>query len=72
MRMTYFLTQSVQLTTSIFGMRWLTLKQNKKQNLLIIMNRSLTPIEFSSAYILTMNLDSFVSVSIASLLSRIN
>ncbi|XP_018317998.1 odorant receptor 46a-like [Mycetomoellerius zeteki] len=54
--------KSVQLTVSIFGMGWLTMKQNRKQSLLIIMNRSLIPIEFSSAYILTMNLNSFVSL----------
>jgi len=63
MRMLYSLIQSVQLTTNIFGTEWLTMMQGRKQNLLIIMNRSLTPIEFSSAYILTMNLDSFVNVS---------
>ncbi|XP_018403362.1 PREDICTED: uncharacterized protein LOC108780224 [Cyphomyrmex costatus] len=54
--------KSVQLTTNIFGMGWLTMRQSRKQNLLIIMNRSLIPIEFSSAYILTMNLNSFVSL----------
>ncbi|XP_012531586.1 odorant receptor 46a [Monomorium pharaonis] len=54
--------KSVQLTTNIFGMEWLMMKQSRKKNLLIIMNRSLTPIEFSSAYILTLNLDSFVSL----------
>ncbi|XP_025994617.2 odorant receptor 46a-like [Solenopsis invicta] len=52
--------KSVQLVTNIFGMEWLTMKENRKQTLLIIMNRALIPIEFSSAYILTMNLDSFV------------
>jgi len=32
------------------------------ENLIMIMNRSLIPIEFSIAYILTVNLDSFVKV----------
>ncbi|KAL0116268.1 hypothetical protein PUN28_011241 [Cardiocondyla obscurior] len=54
--------KSVELVTNIFEMGWLTMKESKRQNLLIIMNRSLIPIEFSSAYILTMNLDSFVSL----------
>lgn len=45
-------------------MNWLTLNKDVKESLLIIMKRSLIPIEFSSAYILTMNLESFVSVSI--------
>ncbi|XP_024872663.1 odorant receptor 94b-like [Temnothorax curvispinosus] len=58
--------KSVQLAANIFGMGWLKMKQSRKQNLLMIMNRSLTPIEFSSAYIITMNLDSFVGVSITS------
>lgn len=34
-----------------------------KGNLLIIMNRAAVPIEFTSAYVLSMNLDSFVGVS---------
>ncbi|XP_071631630.1 odorant receptor 10-like isoform X2 [Temnothorax longispinosus] len=54
--------KSVQLAANIFGMGWLKMKQSRKQNLLMIMNRSLTPIEFSCAYIITMNLDSFVGL----------
>ncbi|XP_072754237.1 uncharacterized protein [Anoplolepis gracilipes] len=54
--------KSIELITNIFKMEWFTLDQSGKTNLLIIMNRSLIPIEFSSAYILTMNLDSFVSL----------
>ncbi|XP_011705963.1 PREDICTED: odorant receptor 94a-like [Wasmannia auropunctata] len=54
--------KSVQLAPHIFEIGWLTMKPSRKQNLLIIMNRSLVPIEFSSAYILTMNLESFVSL----------
>ncbi|XP_067207943.1 odorant receptor 46a-like isoform X2 [Linepithema humile] len=52
--------KSVQLAANIFKMKWPTLNQSVKASLLIIMNRSLVPIEFSSAYILTMNLDSFL------------
>lgn len=57
--------QSIRLAANIFEMQWLALNRNVQKSLLIIMNRSLLPIEFSSAYILTMNLDSFVSVSIS-------
>jgi len=35
-----------------------------KKSLLIIMKRAMIPIEISTVYILTMNLDSFVVVSI--------
>jgi len=35
-----------------------------KKSLLIIMKRAMIPIEISTVYILTMNLDSFVAVSI--------
>ncbi|XP_011261393.3 odorant receptor 46a-like isoform X1 [Camponotus floridanus] len=54
--------KSSELSANIFKMEWLTLDQSGKGSLLIIMNRSLVPIEFSCAYILTMNLDSFVSL----------
>lgn len=60
-----FFIQSSELSANIFQMEWLTLDQSGKGSLLIIMNRSLVPIEFSCAYILTMNLGSFVSVSIS-------
>ncbi|XP_077264586.1 odorant receptor 46a-like isoform X2 [Temnothorax americanus] len=56
--------QSLQLTDSIFQMEWPKMNNNVKKSLLIIMKRAMTPIEISSLYILTMNLDSFVSVSI--------
>jgi len=42
-------------------MDWVTADQKVRENLIMIMNRSLIPIEFSSAHIL-MNLDSFVKV----------
>jgi len=44
------------------------LDQNVKKALLLIMRRSTVPIEFTSAYIISMNLDSFVGVSIKCLL----
>lgn len=39
------------------------MNKNLKESLLIIMNRAAVPIEFTSAYVLSMNLDSFVVVS---------
>ncbi|XP_071631658.1 odorant receptor 46a-like isoform X2 [Temnothorax longispinosus] len=54
--------KSLQLTDSIFQMEWPKMNNNVKKSLLIIMKRAMTPIEISSLYILTMNLDSFVSL----------
>jgi len=48
---------------NIFEMNWLTLDKNFKKCLLIVMNRALVPIEFTSVYVLSMNLDCFVGVS---------
>ncbi|XP_018403365.1 PREDICTED: odorant receptor 46a-like [Cyphomyrmex costatus] len=56
--------KSLQLTDSIFQMNWPILDNNVKKSLLLIMKRAMTPIEISTVYILTMNLDSFVMVGI--------
>jgi len=40
------------------------LNNNIKKNLLIIMKRATMPIEFTTAHIISLNLDSFVAVSI--------
>ncbi|EZA58609.1 ObirOr5-E15 [Ooceraea biroi] len=54
--------KSVQLAANIFEIEWLKLDKNSRKDLMIIMTRSLVPIEFSSAYVITMNVDSFVSL----------
>ncbi|XP_018337035.1 PREDICTED: odorant receptor 46a-like [Trachymyrmex septentrionalis] len=54
--------KSRQLVSNIFDMEWCILDQNKKKTLLLIMRRSTVPIEFTSAYIISMNLDSFVGL----------
>ncbi|XP_019700847.1 odorant receptor 4-like [Harpegnathos saltator] len=54
--------KSTQLLYSIFAMDWLALDRNFKKSLLIIMNRAMIPIEFTSAYVLSMNIDSFVGI----------
>ncbi|XP_071631676.1 odorant receptor 46a-like [Temnothorax longispinosus] len=53
--------KSIQFSDKIFGMDWVTADKKVKENLIIIMNRSLMPIEFSSAHI-SVNLDSFVKL----------
>lgn len=44
-------------------MEWIDLDEYTKKSLLMIMKRGATPIELTSAYVISMNLDSFVSVS---------
>ncbi|XP_024894160.1 odorant receptor 49b-like isoform X1 [Temnothorax curvispinosus] len=53
---------SLQLVDNIFEIEWIALDNKTKKSLLIIMNRAMRPIEFISAHILNMNLDSFVAV----------
>lgn len=60
----YFYFQSLQIADNIYKMEWMTLDNSIKKGLLIIMKRSVSSIEFTSAVIITMNLDSFISVSI--------
>ena len=45
-------------------MEWFELNKQTKQSLLMIMRRSSRPIELTSAYVISMNLDSFVGVGI--------
>lgn len=48
----------------MYNMEWPEFNNNNKKDFLMIMRRSMTPIEFTSGYIISMNLDSFISVSI--------
>lgn len=52
------------MINSIFEMEWFELNKQTKQSLLMIMRRSSRPIELTSAYVISMNLDSFVGVGI--------
>lgn len=45
-------------------MEWFELDSYTKKSLLMIMKRGAIPIELTSAYVISMNLDSFVNVSI--------
>ncbi|XP_026828388.1 odorant receptor 94a-like isoform X1 [Ooceraea biroi] len=64
--------KSVQLANEIFEMDWITVDKEVKEGLMMIMNRSLVPIEFSSAHIFTVNLDSFVKVGNKFTLTAVN
>lgn len=52
------------MVDDIFEMEWLELDENKKKSLMIIMRRAIVPIQITCAYIIPMNLNSFMSVSI--------
>ncbi|XP_029665578.1 odorant receptor Or2-like [Formica exsecta] len=54
--------KSLQLSDNIYNTEWTILNNNIKKGLLMIMNRATIPIEFTSANILSMNLESFVMV----------
>lgn len=60
----YFCLQSIQLMDKIFQIDWPIVNNNVKKGLLIMMKRSTIPIEISTVHIITLNLDSFVGVSI--------
>ncbi|XP_025163626.1 odorant receptor 46a-like [Harpegnathos saltator] len=54
--------KSLQLADSVFQLHWLPLNNSVKKSLLIIMKRATVPIEIVTAYILPLNLDSFVAI----------
>ncbi|EFN69805.1 Putative odorant receptor 94a, partial [Camponotus floridanus] len=54
--------KSMQLINNLFEIEWLALEKDVKKDLLIITRCGILPIEFTSAYIFPMNLDSFVGV----------
>ncbi|XP_019884055.1 odorant receptor Or2-like [Camponotus floridanus] len=54
--------KSLQLSDNIYNIEWTILNNNMRKGLLMIMNRATIPIEFSSANIMSMNLESFVMV----------
>ncbi|XP_011882845.1 PREDICTED: odorant receptor 46a, isoform A-like isoform X3 [Vollenhovia emeryi] len=53
---------SLQFANKIYNIKWPALSNSCKKGLIIIMKRATIPIEFSSAYIVTMNLESFVAL----------
>ncbi|XP_067207948.1 odorant receptor 94a-like [Linepithema humile] len=54
--------KSRQLVDDIFEMEWLSLDKSKKKSLMIIMKRAIVPIQITSAYIIPINLDSFMGL----------
>ncbi|XP_072753268.1 odorant receptor 46a-like isoform X2 [Anoplolepis gracilipes] len=54
--------KSLELSDNIYNIEWTTLNNNMKKGLLMIMNRTTIPIEFTSANFISMNLESFVMV----------
>lgn len=48
----------------IFEMDWPELNDSFKKAFLMVMNRATIPIEFTSAHLFSMNLESFVGVNI--------
>nr|XP_033199748.1 odorant receptor 13a-like [Bombus vancouverensis nearcticus] len=56
--------KSLDISNMLYHSDWPNLSNDARKMLLIIMARSLTPVEITSAYILPMNLESFKRVSI--------
>ncbi|XP_070518808.1 putative odorant receptor 71a [Cardiocondyla obscurior] len=54
--------QSAELINSIFNIDWPDLNNSNKKDLLLMMKRTMSPIEFTAAYIISMNLESFVAL----------
>lgn len=49
---------------NIFEMEWFKFNEDAQKTLLMIIRRAALPIEFTSASVISMNLDSFVGVSV--------
>ncbi|XP_043597826.1 uncharacterized protein LOC122574374 [Bombus pyrosoma] len=56
--------KSLDISNMVYNSDWPNLSNDARKMLVIIMARSLTPVEITSAYILPMNLESFKGVSI--------
>ncbi|CAL1676388.1 unnamed protein product [Lasius platythorax] len=54
--------KSRQFIDNIFEMEWLTLDNNLKKSVIIMMERTVMPIEITSAYTISVNLDSFMNI----------
>ncbi|XP_011705956.1 PREDICTED: odorant receptor Or1-like [Wasmannia auropunctata] len=54
--------RSRQLINNIFEMEWFKFDENSQKALLMIARRAAVPIEFTSAAVISMNLDSFVGL----------
>ncbi|XP_071572194.1 odorant receptor 67c-like [Temnothorax nylanderi] len=54
--------KSHQMIDNIFETEWLTLDENKKKSLMIMMRRTVTPIQITCARIVPVNLETFMGV----------
>ncbi|XP_018374284.1 PREDICTED: odorant receptor 4-like [Trachymyrmex cornetzi] len=54
--------KSHQMIDNIFEIEWLALDENRKKSLMIIMSRAIVPIQITCAYIVPMDLNSFMSI----------
>nr|XP_012143123.1 PREDICTED: uncharacterized protein LOC100881022 [Megachile rotundata] len=55
-------TKSIDFSDEIFGSDWPSWNDNSKKVLLMVIRRSKTPIEFTSMHVVSLNLESFMSV----------
>ncbi|XP_025074596.1 uncharacterized protein LOC112552783 [Pogonomyrmex barbatus] len=53
---------SIKVINDVFEIEWLQLEPDVRKDLLIITRCGTIPIEFTSAYVIPMNLDSFVDL----------
>ncbi|XP_031370969.1 odorant receptor Or1-like [Apis dorsata] len=54
--------KSLELSDMIFRSNWTSLNSNVQRAILLVMRRSMKPIEFTSIYIVSVNLDSFMTL----------
>ncbi|XP_016771361.2 odorant receptor 94b [Apis mellifera] len=54
--------KSLELSDMIFRSNWTSLNNNVQRAILLVMRRSMKPIEFTSIYIVSVNLDSFMTL----------
>ncbi|XP_076389263.1 odorant receptor Or2-like isoform X2 [Megachile rotundata] len=55
-------TKSIDFSDEIFGSDWPSWNDNSKKILLMVIRRSKTPIEFTSMHVVSLNLESFMSL----------
>ncbi|EFN72308.1 Putative odorant receptor 22c, partial [Camponotus floridanus] len=54
--------KSTGLSDAVYEMDWISMPINKQKDLLIIMKRSTRPIIFTSSFLVTLSLESYVNV----------
>ncbi|XP_039309031.1 odorant receptor 33a [Solenopsis invicta] len=54
--------KSYQMVDNIFETKWMRLDKNNQKSLMIIMRRTTVPIQITCAYVIPVNLDSFMGI----------